>query len=69
MEAITSYISGDLDNNGTKDIAAGNQGINWTYWSWNPNSGDTGGILADDWKTVNQNKMAYLTPVQFSAAG
>ena len=69
LEAITSYISGDLDNNGTKDIAAGNQGINWTYWSWNPNSGDTGGILADDWKTVNQNKMAYLTPVQFSAAG
>ena len=69
LEAITSYISGDLDNNGTKDIAAGNQGINWTFWSWNPNSGDTGGILADDWKTVNQNKMAYLTPVQFSAAG
>ena len=69
LEAITSYISGDLDNNGTKDIAAGNQGINWTFWSWNPNSGDTGGILADDWKTVNQNKMAYLTPIQFSAAG
>ncbi|MFZ4374275.1 MAG: Calx-beta domain-containing protein, partial [Mycobacterium sp.] len=69
LEAITSYISGDLDNNGTTDIAAGNQGINWTFWSWNPNSGDTGGILADDWKTVNQNKMAYLTPIQFSAAG
>ncbi|MEI6699483.1 MAG: Calx-beta domain-containing protein [Mycobacteriaceae bacterium] len=69
LEAITSYISGDLDNNGTRDIAAGNQGINWTFWSWNPNSGDTGGILADDWKTVNQNKMAYLTPIQFSAAG
>ena len=69
LEAITSYISGDLDNNGTRDIATGNQGINWTFWSWNPNSGDTGGILADDWKTVNQNKMAYLTPVQFSTAG
>ena len=69
LEAITSYISGDLDNNGTNDIPAGNQDISWTYWSWNPNSGDTGGILADDWKTVNQNKMAYLTPVQFSAAG
>ncbi len=22
------------------------------YWSWNPNSGDTGGILQDDWKSV-----------------
>ena len=69
LEAITSYISGDLDNNGTNDIPAGNQDISWTYWSWNPNSGDTGGILADDWKTVNQNKMAYLKPVQFTAAG
>jgi chitinase len=69
LEAITSYISGDLDNNGTNDIPAGNQDISWTYWSWNPNSGDTGGILADDWRTVNQNKMAYLKPVQFTAAG
>ena len=23
----------------------------WTFWSWNPNSGDTGGILANDWNT------------------
>ncbi len=23
------------------------RGISWTYWSWNPNSGDTGGILQD----------------------
>jgi len=69
LEAITSYISGDLDNNGTKDIPVGNQDISWTFWSWNPNSGDTGGILADDWLTVNQNKMAYLTPIEFTAAG
>ncbi len=69
LEAITSYISGDLDNNGTKDIPAGNQDISWTFWSWNPNSGDTGGILADNWVTVNQNKMTYLTPVQFTSAG
>ena len=69
LEALTSYISGDLDNNGTKDIPAGAQDISWTYWSWNPNSGDTGGILADDWLTVNQNKMTYLTPIQFTGAG
>ena len=23
-------------------------GLNWCWWSWNPNSGHTGGILADD---------------------
>jgi endoglucanase len=30
------------------------------YWSWNPNSGDTGGILNDDWTTVRTDKVALL---------
>jgi endoglucanase len=30
------------------------------YWSWNPNSGDTGGILQDDWTNVWQDKMVLL---------
>lgn len=30
------------------------------YWSWNPNSGDTGGILNDDWTTVRQDKVNLL---------
>lgn len=32
----------------------------WFYWSWNPNSGNTGGILKDDWKTYDCNKVNYL---------
>ena len=59
-EAITSYLSGDFDNNGSIDIPAGAKGISWTYWAWNANSGDTGGILANDWTTVNPTKMVYL---------
>ncbi|WP_299437840.1 cellulase family glycosylhydrolase [uncultured Aquimarina sp.] len=34
----------------------------WTFWSMNPNSGDTGGILQDDWTSVNQWKLDVLTP-------
>ena len=30
------------------------------YWSWNPNSGDTGGILQDDWTNVWDDKVALL---------
>lgn len=30
------------------------------YWSWNPNSGDTGGLLQDDWQTLWPTKMALL---------
>ena len=66
FDKMTAYLGGDLDGNGTNDLAAGQQGISWTYWSWNPNSGDTGGILADDWNTVNQNKVTKLTPIEFS---
>ncbi len=45
--------------------------LNFTYWCWNPNASDTGGILADDWQTVNANKMAVLTPLlaPFIASG
>ena len=34
---------------------------NFFYWSWNPNSGDTGGILQDDWSTVWQDKVDNLS--------
>ncbi|MHB1159876.1 MAG: glycoside hydrolase family 5 protein [Chloroflexota bacterium] len=39
-------------------------GISYTYWSLNPNSGDTGGVLADDWKSVNESKMSMLSKYQ-----
>jgi hypothetical protein len=34
----------------------------WTFWSWNPNSGDTGGILLSDWVTVHQAKYNLVSP-------
>ncbi|GAA3522176.1 hypothetical protein GCM10022393_40890 [Aquimarina addita] len=34
----------------------------WTFWTMNPNSGDTGGILQDDWTNVNQWKIDVLSP-------
>ncbi len=30
------------------------------YWSLNPNSGDTGGLLLDDWQSVDQQKHQLL---------
>jgi endoglucanase len=37
-------------------------GMSFTYWSWNPDSGDTGGIVGDDWNTVNQAKQSIIGP-------
>ncbi|MBL1114756.1 glycoside hydrolase family 5 protein [Streptomyces sp. 110] len=38
--------------------------ISYTYWTWNPDSGDTGGVLKNDWKTIDQNKMKMLAKYQ-----
>jgi endoglucanase len=35
----------------------------FAYWSFNPNSGDTGGIVADDWVTPQAAKLAALRPL------
>ena len=35
--------------------------LNWTFWSLNPDSGDTGGLLADDWTTVIEAKQDALS--------
>ncbi len=35
----------------------------WTFWCWNPNSGDTEGLLGYDWVTPVQWKIDALKPV------
>lgn len=37
------------------------KGLNFTYWTWTPNSSDTGGILLDDWKTIDAAKQQLLS--------
>ncbi|MEO7426374.1 MAG: glycoside hydrolase family 5 protein [Fibrobacteria bacterium] len=39
-------------------------GYSWTFWCLNPNSGDTGGLLASDWRTPEQWKLDLLKPYQ-----
>lgn len=34
------------------------------YWCLNPNSGDTGGVLKDDWKSARDDKLLLLKRVQ-----
>ncbi|HET9597638.1 MAG TPA: glycoside hydrolase family 5 protein, partial [Anaeromyxobacteraceae bacterium] len=49
FHALAGYIQGN--------------GLDFAFWSLNPNSGDTGGILQDDWTTVNAAKAAVLGPL------
>ncbi|GAA5073360.1 endoglucanase [Thermocatellispora tengchongensis] len=52
-----------------KYLGTGVNGMSFTYWSWNPNSGDTGGIVKDDWTTVDQNKQSILQPYLIPPVG
>ncbi len=49
FESIVSYLA--------------DTGISFAYWSFNPNSGDTGGIVKDDWVTPQAEKLAALAPL------
>ncbi|MDP1880662.1 MAG: cellulase family glycosylhydrolase [Parachlamydiaceae bacterium] len=51
--------------NNTGELADGkHQPItNWFYWSWNPNSGDTGGLVEDNWKDIVWKKINYLVTI------
>ena len=56
MDTLTEYL-GRL----AEESPDGQGGINLTWWTWNPNSGDTGGILEHDWSTVREDKVELLT--------
>ena len=44
-------------------------GLSYTYWSWNPDSGDTGGLLGNDWSTLDQTKLAMLDSADATPPG
>jgi len=44
-------------------------GFDYTYWCWNPNSADTGGVLQDDWTTLDQAKLKLLEAYQWPLLG
>lgn len=46
LKALTSYIVANK--------------VSFSYWCWNPDSGDTGGILKDDWMSIQTQKMDAL---------
>jgi endoglucanase len=61
-----STLQNDVDRVWLQSLLAytgtGTTGMSFTYWSWNPNSGDTGGIANDDWTTINTAKQAIIQP-------
>ncbi len=60
LSTLIQYMNGDLDLDGGTNLTGSQLGMSYAYWSWGPNSADTGGILEDDWTTVQSGKLALL---------
>ena len=60
---LCKYLNGDIDGDGNRDIPETDKGMSFSYWSFNPNSGDTGGLVQDDWVTRQDVKLALIDPV------
>jgi endoglucanase len=60
-----SKLETDTDRQWFESIVAylATTGMSFSYWSFNPNSGDTGGIVQDDWVTPQAEKVAALAPL------
>jgi aryl-phospho-beta-D-glucosidase BglC (GH1 family) len=58
-----------LNGNGGTSGRSQHQAISWAWWSWNPDSTDTGGILDESWTTVDQKKIIALAPAMFPFHG
>ena len=41
----------------------GKNDAHWLFWSWNANSNDSGGLLLDDWSTIDDRKMQRLKTI------
>ena len=63
LQTLINYMNGQLEEDGKSSLTTGQQGMSWTFWFFNPDSGDSGGILKDDWNTVDSKKMSFLAPM------
>lgn len=60
---LVKYLNGDYDGNGSSNLPNGKLGMSFAYWSYNPNSGDTGGLVRDDWETPQTVKLNIINPL------
>lgn len=63
VNELVKYLNGDLNGDGVLDIPVNNQGMSFSYWCYNPNSGDTGGLVQDDWTTHQTVKLDLIAPL------
>lgn len=57
------YLNGDFDGSGTSNLTGTQKGMSCAFWTLTYNSGDTGGLLLDDFVTEQTGKLSLLAPL------
>lgn len=66
MTTLVRYLDFDKNADGTvtSGEAGGNKaGMSFAWWTYNPTSADTGGLVLDDWTTPQQPKLNLIQPL------
>jgi len=66
-ESVGTDLEGEWQRTLVSYLKANN--MHYTYWAFNANSADTGGLLEPDWKSVNQSKLQLLKQHQGQLIG
>ena len=59
MNDFANYLNNQKPANDNRHAAI----PNWLYWSWNANSADTGGLVANNWVDIEWVKIDYLQKI------
>lgn len=59
---MTTLMKHMLGQRAAASVSTGER-MSFTWWSYNPNSTDTGGLLQDDWLTWQQPKLDLIQPL------
>lgn len=66
MTTLVRYLDWDKNADGTVSSgeAGGNKaGMSFAWWTYNPTSADTGGLVINDWTTPQQPKLNLIQPL------
>lgn len=59
---LIKYLNGDFNGDGNSNLTDNQKGMSASYWTFGPESGDTGGLVIRDYRTEQTHKMEILEP-------
>lgn len=66
MTNLVRYLNGDKNLDGTVssgELPTGKKGLSFAWWTYNPTSADTGGLVINDWTTPQTPKLNIIQPL------